>query len=329
MAAIHGSEIVRQLMIYAGHESEVLESVSVSTIVEEILALLRVSVSKHVTVESNLRKDLPLVRARPSQIRQVVMNLISNASEAIGDREGMIRITTGQAKGAAPEGAAAGVVQLEVTDTGRGMTPAVQARVFDPFFTTKTTGSHGHGLAVVKRIVERLHGSIRVSSEPNRGTTFQILLPSEALPVKTNPGPSAGSTEEQFGLSKKTALFVEDEDPLREAVSKMLRKQGFSVIEVSDGSAALDMIRTHKDQIDVLLLDVTLPGASSRDVYEEARRIRPDMAVIFTSAKSKEAAAASLGTEIGRFLRKPFGFADLLKMIRDALSSQAISQAGR
>jgi signal transduction histidine kinase/ActR/RegA family two-component response regulator len=319
MAAIHGSEIVRQLMIYAGQESEVLESVSISAIVEEILALLKVTVSKHVTVQSDLREDLPLVRARPSLIRQVVMNLVSNASEAIGDREGMIRVATTQVTTPAADRVGVSDVQLEVTDTGRGMTPAVQARVFDPFFTTKITGSHGHGLTVVKRIVERLHGTIRVLSEPGRGTTFQILLPGEALRIQTNSGQIANPTDERPGLSQKTALFVDDEDLLREAVSKMLRKQGLSVIEVRDGSAALRKIRARQDPIDVLILDVTLPGASSRDVYEEARRIRPALPVIFTSAKSKETAAASVGTGIERFLRKPFSFAELREMIRDIL----------
>jgi signal transduction histidine kinase len=199
MAAIHGSEIVRQLMIYAGQESEVLESVSISAIVEEILALLKVTVSKHVTVQSDLREDLPLVRARPSLIRQVVMNLVSNASEAIGDREGMIRVATTQVTTPAADRVGVSDVQLEVTDTGRGMTPAVQARVFDPFFTTKITGSHGHGLTVVKRIVERLHGTIRVLSEPGRGTTFQIPPPMPPRCCRRWWSGSVGTRFSRFG----------------------------------------------------------------------------------------------------------------------------------
>ena len=116
-------------------------------------------------------------------------------------------------------------------------------------------------------------------------------------------------------------LVVEDEDLLRQAVSKMLRKKGLSVLEASDGSAALDVIRARKDEIDVLLLDITLPGASSREVYEEARRLRPDLPVIVTSAKSEEMAAASLATGIERFLRKPFSLGHLTDMIRQILDS--------
>jgi two-component system cell cycle sensor histidine kinase/response regulator CckA len=214
-------------------------------------------------------------------------------------------------------------VQLEISDTGRGMTPEEQARVFDPFFTTKVTGTHGLGLVGVKGIVQRLHGTIRLSSTPGKGTTFQILLPCEAIPADRNPSPIAISPEKTPGIGQITILVVEDEAPLREAVSKMLRKKGLSVIQASDGSLALDVIRAHKDHIDVLLLDITLPGASSREIYAEAKRLRPDLPVIVTSAKSEEMAAAALATGMERFLRKPFSFVELLDTIRELLSSRA------
>jgi two-component system cell cycle sensor histidine kinase/response regulator CckA len=331
-AAIRGAEIVRQLMVYAGEEAEVVELVDVSAIVVDMLELLRVSVSKQVAVETDMSKHLPRVPAIPAQIRQIVMNLFYNASEAIGDRNGSIRVSTRQVTvgyGSVPEGLSEGdYVQLEVSDTGRGMTPELQARVFDPFFTTKTTGSHGLGLTGVRGIVQRLHGSIRVSSAPGKGSTFQIMLPCEAIPVQTTPDQAATSPKTtEFGHA--TILVVEDEALLRQAVSKMLRKVGFDVIEAGDGSAAMDVIRaaTPKNDIDVLLLDVTLPGASSREVYEEAKRLRPGLAVIVTSAKSEEVAAAWLSTKIARFLRKPFGLAELLEVIREVLSSRSRAHA--
>jgi PAS domain S-box-containing protein len=325
-AAIRGAEIVRQLMIYAGQESEVLDHVDVAEIVEDMLELLQVSVSKHVKVETDFDKNLPLVRASPTLIRQVAMNLITNASEAIGDRDGVIRVATGRvtvrrnSPRAASESLAEGeYVQLEVTDTGRGMTPEVQARIFDPFFTTKATGSHGQGLVVVQRIVQSLHGHIQLFSAPGKGSTFRILLPAENNVVPATRIAISPAGEETFASREAVILVVDDEDLLRQAVSKMLRKKGFSVFEASDGSGALDVIQTQKDRMDVLLLDVTLPGASSRDVYKEAKRLRPGMAVIVTSAKTQEMAAASLGMNIERFLRKPFKLADLFGMIRDAL----------
>jgi two-component system CheB/CheR fusion protein len=329
--AIRGAEIVRQLMIYAGQESEVLELVDVSSIVVDMLELLKVAVSKHAAVETALGKGLPLVRAHPAQLRQVAMNLIINASDAIGDQDGVIRVTTGlvtagrdtSVSGAA-ELAEGDYVQFEVSDNGCGMTPETQARVFDPFFTTRLAG-HGLGLAVVQGIVRGLRGTIRLVSSPGKGTTFQILLPCAKAPA-----PAAGSTisragEETLGTREATILatilVVEDEDSLREAVSKMLRKRGLSVVEAVDGTAALDRLRAGPERIDLLFLDFTLPGVSSREVVEEARRLRPGMTVLLTSAYSREMAAASLGASVDRFIRKPYRLDDVMDMIREILSS--------
>jgi PAS domain S-box-containing protein len=333
-AGIRGAEIVRQLMVFAGHENEVYEAVSISAAVEDMLDLLQVSISKHASLETDLRKDVPPVRANPSQIRQLVMNLITNASEAIGDRDGVIRLATrnvtvepGTPLAAQQRLTGGDYVQLEVTDTGRGMTPEVRARIFDPFFTTKHLGSHGHGLVVVQRIVERLHGAVQVSSAPGKGTTFKVFLPSEAI-AAIAALPTPGFTKETLEPLQATILIVDDEDLLRQAVSKILRKHGLSVMEARDGSAALDVLRAHKDEIDLLLLDITLPGASSRQVYDEAKRLKPGLPVIVTSAKSAEMAGESLGTGMDHFLRKPFLSTDLIDKIRKILSPGAAKQAG-
>ncbi len=316
-AAIRGAEIVRLLMIYAGQEAEILELVDVSRIVEDMLELLKIAVSKRAAIESDLAKDLPAVRANPGKLQQVVMNLITNASEAIGDRDGVIRVTTRRA--AADKGLPAGMqrmpepsyVQLEVSDTGCGMSAETQARIFDPFFTTKPSG-HGLGLAVVQGIVRGLGGTIRVVSAPGKGTKFQILLPcAEPIPpigLNANPGESGQVPQSLQG----TILVAEDEDLLRQGVSKILRKMGFSVIEASDGSAALDQLRSKEDEINLLFLDITLPGASSREVFEEAKRLRPDMAVVVTSAYSQEMAASTLNAKVEHFIRKPFRLSDVV-----------------
>src|SRR3974390_985654 len=177
--AIRGSEIVRQLMMYAGKESEILELVDVSRVVAEMLEFLRISISKRARLVTDLRQGLPAVRASAAQIRQVVMNLLTNASEAMGDRDGVIRVTTGGASASqtaaitkAP--ADGGYLLLEVSDTGSGMSQETQSKVFDPFFTTKGAG-HGLGLAVVQGIVRGLGGLIHIVSELGQGTTFQIL----------------------------------------------------------------------------------------------------------------------------------------------------------
>jgi PAS domain S-box-containing protein len=179
-SALRGAEIVRQLMAYAGKEDETQELVNVSAIVEDMLELLQVSVPKRVKVETSLCTQLLPVRATPAQIRQIVMNLFYNASEAIGDGVGVIHVVAQQVKAANSGGVASGdYVQLDVSDTGKGMTPEVQARVFDAFFTTKSGSGHGLGLAAVHGIVESLHGTIKVSSAPGEGTKFTISLPCE------------------------------------------------------------------------------------------------------------------------------------------------------
>jgi CheY-like chemotaxis protein len=194
----------------------------------------------------------------------------------------------------------------------------MQAKVFDPFFTTKSTG-RGLGLAVVHGIVRDLCGAIHVESKLGGGTTFEILLPRAESTVETPRAPVSPSEEPARPPQVRTVLVVEDEDLLRQAASKMLHKAGFSVIEAGDGSAALDEIRA-QSPIDVLLLDITLPRAPSREVFDEARRLRPEMRVIVTSAYSEDMAAASLQGRFEGFVRKPFRFSDLVALIGRVLS---------
>jgi PAS domain S-box-containing protein len=318
--AISGSEIVRQLMMYAGSESESFELVDLSRIVEEMIELLKVSTSKHATLETDLGRDLPPVRANPAQIRQVVLNLVTNASEAIGVRQGVIRVTTRrvtvgrdssvEVREALTEG---DYLQVQVSDSGAGMPPEIQTRVFDPFFTTKPKG-HGLGLAAVQGIVRGLRGAIQLASAPGKGTTFQILLPcaetTAGAPSKPTPRTAEGDR-----ILGATILVVEDEDKLRQAVSKMMRKLSYSVIEASDGSAALDAIRALDERMDVLLLDLSIPG-SSRQVFDEARRLRPGMRVIVTSAYGEETVAASVPGGAEHFIRKPYRLHELLDVIQ-------------
>src|SRR5262249_10080094 len=196
-------------------------------------------VSKHVTLEIDLTQNLPEVWANAAQIQQIVMNLITNASEAIGDRDGVIHVTTGHVKVSQKSSGAMSdrlaerdYLQLEVSDTGCGMSPETQSKVFDPFFTTKSAG-HGLGLSVVDGIVRGLGGAIYVSSEPGRGTKFQILLP----PADTaDGGGTAPGARVMPGFvqstctHESTVLVVEDEDPLRQAVVKALRRAGLGVL---------------------------------------------------------------------------------------------------
>src|SRR6185436_12037513 len=211
-------------------------------------------------------------------LRQIVINLVTNASDSLGERDGLIHVAT-TCVNVGPDSAAAisdGVpagdyLELQVADTGCGMSAETRARLFEPFFTTKSAG-HGLGLSVVNGIVRRRGGAIRVTSELGKGTTFQILLP-----CKESTGDAAShamsiTTESASPLEQATVLVVEDEDALRRPVAKMLRDAGFQVVEATDGSSAIDLLRTAVDKIDLILLDMTIPGASSAEVITEAAR---------------------------------------------------------
>ncbi len=180
---LRGSEIVHELMIYTGNDKSNLELLDISVLVQEMIELLKISISKHATLETHFGKRLPPVLASATHIRQIVMNLIINAAEAIGEKAGRIEIATSHLnleQASAFDGLSnlheGGYVRLEVSDTGNGMTPEVQARIFDPFFTTKPEG-RGLGLAVIQAIVRRYGGVINVTSAPGQGTRFEIILP--------------------------------------------------------------------------------------------------------------------------------------------------------
>ena len=323
--AIRGAEIVRQLMTYSGQDKAgPVESVDLSRLVEEMLELLKISASKHAVLKVNLQKKLPAVSANSAQLRQVVMNLVINASEAIGEKEGLIIVTTSHIvlpQGSGPHLPSGDYLKLEVSDTGCGMTQEMQAKIFDPFFSTKFAG-RGLGLAVVQGIVRDHGGAITLVSALGRGTKFEIFLPSVGESAQLSHGAIAQAPSREHHPRVGTVLVVEDEGVLRVAVSRMLQKDGFRVIEAGDGSSALELVRAHKDQIDVMLLDITLPGVSSREVFEQAQRLRPNIKVILTSAYGREAVNASFeGLRVDRFIRKPFQFVDLMDLLQDALSA--------
>jgi CheY-like chemotaxis protein len=218
-------------------------------------------------------------------------------------------------------------VRLEISDTGSGITEEIQDKIFDPFFTTKFAG-RGMGMAVVQRIVRDHGGAINIVSTPGRGATLQVFFPCRSKGASAMDGATTSAGLEQCNARTGTILVVEDEEALRLAVSKVLRKTGFSVLEAADGSAAMDLVHTHRDEIDVIVLDLTLPGRSSRQVFEEALCVRPNVTVILTSAYSKETVDSTFaGLRITHFIRKPFRLGELLHLLVAVLSDKA--SAGR
>jgi PAS domain S-box-containing protein len=321
--AARAAEIVRELMTFAGQENPKFEPVDVSSLVREMLELLKVSISKLAVIRVELADGLPAVMANASQIRQVVMNLITNASEALGNAGGVISVGSDlrwirrddPESGDLAEG---GYVRLRIGDTGCGMSKEIQDRIFDPFFSTKFSG-RGLGLAAVQGIVRSHRGTIQLTSAPGEGASFEILLP--CAPAMATPSMDVRSPEQAPATvnSAATVLVVEDEEMLRIAVCRMLRKKGFRVIEAGDGDAALEIIRKQPAEIGVVLLDMTLPGISGKQLFEALRAIRPDVRVILTTAYSKEMATNALGSlQAWGFIRKPYHIADLVAMLKSA-----------
>ena len=320
--AIRGSEIVRELMTYAGNETIDSELLDLSQLVEEMLKLLKVSISKRAILRTGLDKNLPAIRGHPGQIRQVVMNLLINASEALGETEGVITVATSlvtDSRNLLTSSAALSCkenyVLLEVSDTGSGMTEEQVSRIFDPFYTTKFMG-RGLGLAVVQGVVRAHGGAIRLESIPYRGTTFQIFLPSAGKRLEKE-GTSEVSALEQVSGPTATVLLVEDEASLRFAVARMLGRRGFLVIEAADGTAAIHLLQDQKHDIHLILLDLTIPGASSQEVVYEAHRTRPDAKIVITSAYGEEADSPFLRQpQVKAYIQKPFQADHLVRLLR-------------
>jgi PAS domain S-box-containing protein len=329
--AIRASEIVNLLMAYAGAggEDRAFADVDLSLLVQEMIQLLKVSISKKALLEIRLSDELLPIRANAPQIRQVLLNLITNASEALENREGLISVTTeplriggeSQVDGKLPEGDYA---RLVVADTGSGMTAEAQAKAFDPFYTTKFLG-RGLGLAAVQGIVRSHGGAINVVSAPGRGTTFEVLLPCAGRDAGDSE--STSSSEAAGGILVGTVLLVEDEETLRLSASTALRKAGLSVLEAANGYTAVDLFHTRASEIDIVVLDLTLPGLSGSEVFEEIHAIGPEAKVILTGADDLEsgAEAAFPGLTPAAFLRKPYCLGELVSKVGAALPRGAAS----
>ena len=322
VTALRAAEIVSQLMAFARQENAPSSAIDLSSLVAEILDLLKFSIAKTAILQTHLAARLPLLQANAAEIRQVVMNLIINASEALEGKPGTITVTT--AATSLP-GTSRAAVRLEVRDTGSGMTDVTQARIFDPFFTTRFVG-RGLGLSAVQGIVRRHGGSIEVESTPGKGSQFTVVLPCAtgqmAAPLPAAEG--AGSSMKPGGR----VLFIEDEESLRSVVAKMLRKKNFEVIEAADGTMGIEMLKSASG-IGVVLLDVTLPGISGCELFDELQRIQPGVKVILSTAYSRETAMTEFGgRDIWDFIRKPYQTEELVALLQRATRGSGRRDSG-
>jgi two-component system, cell cycle sensor histidine kinase and response regulator CckA len=336
-ATLRAADLTRQLLAYSGKGAFVVRHLDLSTEVREMATLLRTSISKQATLDWELAPDLPAVSADPTQIRQIVMNLITNASDALGESGGTITLRTGVADleeleqqrfGRPPHGedpaerAGGPLVYLEIGDTGQGMSPDTLSRIFDPFFSTKFSG-RGLGLAAVMGIVRSHRGFIRIRTELGKGTAFRVLFPAVRGIAPKFQKPSAERSEWR---GSGTILVVEDEEGVREVAERMLQDIGFETIGAEDGRHALDLMDEVGDRVTAVLLDLSMPRMGGAETFRRLREMKPDLPILMMSGYTEQVVAPQFtnsGPGTTGFLQKPFLAEDLIAVLRRFAESVA------
>ncbi len=324
-AAVRASELTQEMLAYSGKGNFLIETIDLSRLVEEMAHLLEVTISKKAALELDFAPELSGIRADPTQIRQVVMNLITNASEALCDDSGAIRIATGEidadrrflAETYLDDDLPSGrYVFLEVMDTGSGMDRETRSKIFDPFFTTKFTG-RGLGLAAALGIVRGHRGAIRVDSRPGRGTSFKVFFPAVEQAVVADEAPAV---ETPPFRGSGCVLVADDEEMVRSVARLTLEGAGFTVLLAVDGVEAVEMFRKHCDELSVVLLDMTMPRMGGDEAFRQIRRIRADARVVLASGFHHQDAVDRFdGQRPAAFLQKPFQPQDLIDRVRQVL----------
>ncbi len=314
---LRAADLTRQMLTYSGKGRFLVQAVNLRQVINEMTHLLMVSISKKVVLHAEVPKDLPALEGDPAQIQQIVMNLVINASEAIGDAEGTIAINAcdaqldeafiaahlpGQGISPGPH------VIFEVADTGNGMDHETISRIFDPFFTTKVSG-RGLGLSAMLGILRGHRAGITIYSEIGRGSTFRIYFPAHQAPGKPQ---KTAKPHARPNLPSGTVLIVDDELTIRATAGAMLESLGLSVIEAADGVEAVEFYKSKGNDILVVLLDLTMPRMDGKAAFEAILELNPSAKVILTSGYNQhEALEPFTGAQPAGFLKKPYQYKDL------------------
>jgi CheY-like chemotaxis protein len=331
-AAHRAADLTNQMLAYSGKGRFIIEGVNLSQLVGEMGHLLGTVVAKNAEVRYELASDLPLVQADATQVRQVVMNLITNASDAIGAGPGTITIATRSVSIAAGTPLSGffdhslqpgRYVVVEVADTGSGMDQATLARIFDPFFTTKHTG-RGLGLASVLGIVQGHGGGIRVDSRPGEGTAFSVLLPAspDAAGLQPAPDPARPPAEAAAG-APRLVLVVDDEESVRATAQAMLQDHGFAVVAAADGVEGVELFQSRHAELAAVLLDMSMPRMGGEEAFRLMRAVDPSVPVLLMSGYDEsEAVGRFTGTGLAGFIRKPYRISALIDRLREAIAAR-------
>jgi PAS domain S-box-containing protein len=319
------ADLTRQLLAYAGKAQFTLASIDIEEEIRGVIQLLRASIAKTIEIEVEFEPGLPAIEADRVHVQQIVINLMQNAAEAIEGRDtGRIAIRLRRERLDEPflAGQRAGVpageyVCLAVRDTGCGIAPDSLPHIFDPFYTTKFTG-RGLGLAAVQGIVRTHKGLMRVESEPGRGAAFYVYLPAGRHPAASEPVEPAAARQTRGG---KLILVVDDEEAVRQVAGLALEHHGFTALRAGTGREAIEIFSSMPDRIDVVLLDVTMPGMSGEETLREFLRIRPTVRVLLSSGYSEtEIRRRFANAGAAGFLSKPYTVPELLNKLSEVCS---------
>ncbi len=327
-AARRAADLAKQMLAYSGKGKFVVKRLDLQTLIEEMSHLLQTSISKKAVVKFDFSANVPPVEADPTQLRQIIMNLIINASEAIGDRSGTISIRTGAMdcdrryldetylENDLLEGTYS---SIEISDTGCGMDDTTIERMFEPFFSTKFTG-RGLGLAAVLGIARGHGGAIKVYSEPGKGTSVKVLLPITEGPVSDKP-PSELS--KAGSLEGRTVMLVDDEETVRTVGRKMLERFGVNVLVAEDGRQAMELFEKDPGQFKCILLDLTMPHMDGEETFRAMRQIRKDICIVLSSGyNEQELINRFAGKGLAGFIQKPYHPAKLREVLLEVIDDE-------
>ena len=327
-ASKSAAQLTQQMLAYSGRGKFLIMPLNLSQLIEHVTRLITTVISKKAVLQLNLARDLPVIEGDSAQLQQLLINLLINASDSLGDQSGTIRLTTGTQRVREGELPAAlpgrslpdGLyVFVEVADTGCGMDEGTIGKIFDPFFTTKFTG-RGLGLAAVHGIVRGHNGALQVHSQPGAGTSFRVIFPASNRPVESPRPPLVATNDES--LPQGVVLVVDDEPGVRAVTSQILQRAGLSVLTAVDGFDAIRQFEEHSEEIRAVLLDLTMPGLDGGEVFQRLIAINPCVRVILFSGYDEQDVSRRFGrTPPAGFLRKPFTAPELLKCIRPLLQA--------
>ena len=313
--------LCRQMLTYAGKSLTVLSPFNIVKLVDELVNMLRMTINQNIAIIPNLPTDILSIKGDENQIRQVVMNLIINASEAIGDGHGKVLLSIAKAEIKAGKSAKDHLgnpippglyVCLEVTDNGCGMNDETKLRIFEPFYTTKFTG-RGLGMSAVLGIINTHAGRMQLVSQPGKGTTFKVYLP---IIVSESDEDSLTAPSASWQGSG-TVLFVEDNEEIKSVAKELLEIIGFTVIEASNGKEALELYQKHVTDITLVITDMGMPIMNGYELFHELKKLNPSLPIVISSGFGDDSVSSHIAPEdIAGIISKPYTFDQLREVLK-------------